>query len=47
MTGGISSGKLERREEGCVQNCVERFLDSTDLVVRNLQGMRGAGGEGG
>ena len=44
MTGKIGSGKLERNEEGCVQNCVERFLDANEAVLRHLSEMRGQGG---
>jgi len=43
VTGKISSGKLERGEESCTQNCVERFLDANDAVLRHLGAMRGQG----
>ncbi len=40
VTGKISSAKLERAEESCAQNCVERFLDANESVIRHLEAMR-------
>jgi import inner membrane translocase subunit TIM8 len=43
ITAKISSGngKLDKYEQPCVQNCVERFLDANYLVLRELEKMRG------
>lgn len=41
MTKGISSGKLDRNEESCTQNCVDRFLDANEAVLKHLNAMRG------
>lgn len=40
ITTKISSGKLDRTEEPCMQNCVDRFLDANRLVVQSLERMR-------
>jgi len=40
ITGSISSGKLAGKEESCVQNCVERFMDSNLAVLRHLEKLR-------
>ncbi|KAK0512855.1 hypothetical protein JMJ35_004872 [Cladonia borealis] len=44
VTKGISSGTLDRTEESCTQNCVERFLDANEAVLKHLEEMRGQGG---
>ncbi|KAI9811812.1 MAG: Mitochondrial import inner membrane translocase subunit tim8 [Phylliscum demangeonii] len=36
----ISSGKLERGEESCLQNCVDRYLDASNTVLKHLETMR-------
>lgn len=41
VTGSIKSGKLDRSEESCAQNCVDRFLDANDTVLRHLSEMKG------
>ncbi|KAF2095190.1 hypothetical protein NA57DRAFT_79676 [Rhizodiscina lignyota] len=38
--GKISSGKLDKYEEPCMQNCVERFMDASHLVLKQLENMR-------
>ncbi|TVY51591.1 Mitochondrial import inner membrane translocase subunit TIM8 [Lachnellula cervina] len=43
VTGAIRSGKLEKGEESCTQNCVGRFLDANFTVIRHLEQMRGSG----
>ncbi|MCJ1351162.1 MAG: Mitochondrial import inner membrane translocase subunit tim8 [Icmadophila ericetorum] len=43
ITSRISSAKLERAEDSCVQNCVDRFMDGTNLVLKQLEEMRQAG----
>jgi mitochondrial import inner membrane translocase subunit TIM8 len=40
ITRGISSGKLEKAEESCTQNCVERFMDANFTVLRHLETLR-------
>ncbi|CAD0087384.1 unnamed protein product [Aureobasidium vineae] len=40
ITGKISSGKLDRSEEPCMQNCVDRFMDANLVVIKNLEQMR-------
>lgn len=38
--GKISSGKLDRYEEPCLQNCVDRFMDANKVILKNLETMR-------
>lgn len=40
ITGTIRSGKLEKGEEVCAQNCVDRFLDANFTVIKHLDAMR-------
>ncbi|KAF1346820.1 Tim10/DDP family zinc finger-domain-containing protein [Delphinella strobiligena] len=40
ITSKISSGKLDRYEEPCMQNCVDRFMDANMTVLRHLEQMR-------
>ncbi|THW40653.1 hypothetical protein D6D22_05741 [Aureobasidium pullulans] len=40
ITGKISAGKLDRSEEPCMQNCVDRFMDANLVVIKNLEQMR-------
>jgi len=40
ITSSISSGKLASKEETCIQNCVERFMDSNLAVLRHLETLR-------
>lgn len=40
VTGSIKSTKLDRSEETCVANCVERFLDINYLTMKHLNSMR-------
>lgn len=40
ITGSIKSSTLSSSEEGCLANCVDRFLDINTLTVKNLQAMR-------
>ncbi|KAF2205782.1 mitochondrial import inner membrane translocase-like protein subunit Tim8 A [Delitschia confertaspora ATCC 74209] len=42
ITSKISSGTLDKYEQPCVQNCVERFLDANYVVLRELEKMRGS-----
>ncbi|OZJ06736.1 hypothetical protein BZG36_00348 [Bifiguratus adelaidae] len=34
------SNKLDRGEEGCLANCVERFLDTSLFIVKRLEEVR-------
>lgn len=40
VTGSIKNPKLDRSEEGCLANCVDRFLDVNFLTMKHLNGMR-------
>ncbi|OCL09570.1 hypothetical protein AOQ84DRAFT_220646 [Glonium stellatum] len=40
ITSKITSGKLDRYEEPCMQNCVDRFLDANYVVLKELEKMR-------
>jgi len=40
VTGGIKGGALDKNEQGCLANCVDRFLDVNLLVAKHLQSMR-------
>ncbi|KAH8821578.1 Tim10/DDP family zinc finger-domain-containing protein [Xylogone sp. PMI_703] len=40
VTGSIKSGKLDKNEESCTQNCVNRFLDANMTVIKHLDAMR-------
>ncbi|WPH00719.1 Mitochondrial import inner membrane translocase subunit tim8 [Acrodontium crateriforme] len=40
ITGKISSGALDRSEEPCMQNCVDRWMDSQMTVVRRLESLQ-------
>jgi hypothetical protein len=42
ITGKISAGTLDKSEETCAQNCVERYMDSNIAVFQHLQTMRGS-----
>lgn len=41
VTGTIKSGKLEKSEETCAANCVDRFMDANMTVIQHLNKMRG------
>ncbi|KAF2484585.1 Tim10/DDP family zinc finger-domain-containing protein [Neohortaea acidophila] len=40
ITSRISSGKLDRSEEPCMQNCVDRYMDANMTVIRHLEQLR-------
>ncbi|RDW89533.1 putative mitochondrial import inner membrane translocase subunit TIM8 [Coleophoma cylindrospora] len=40
VTGSIRSGKLDKSEETCAANCVDRFLDANFTVIKHLEAMR-------
>lgn len=40
ITSSITTGKLASREESCMTNCVERFMDSNLAVLKHLETLR-------
>lgn len=40
VTGSFKNGKLDKGEESCLTNCVDRFMDVSMLAVKHLQSMR-------
>ncbi|KDN68407.1 putative Tim10/DDP family zinc finger [Colletotrichum sublineola] len=40
VTGSIRNSKLDKGEEGCLANCVDRFLDVNFLTMKHLNNMR-------
>ncbi|KAF2158088.1 hypothetical protein K461DRAFT_290340 [Myriangium duriaei CBS 260.36] len=36
----IGSGPLDKYEEPCVKNCVDRFMDANVAVLRHLESLR-------
>ncbi|GKT43801.1 mitochondrial import inner membrane translocase subunit TIM8 [Colletotrichum spaethianum] len=40
ITGSIRNSKLDKGEEGCLANCVDRFLDVNFLTMKHLNNMR-------
>lgn len=40
VTSTIKSGKLDKSEESCAKNCVDRFLDANFAVIKQLENMR-------
>ncbi|KAK5166257.1 Mitochondrial import inner membrane translocase subunit tim8 [Saxophila tyrrhenica] len=40
VTSKISAGTLDRSEQPCVQNCVDRYMDANMTVIRHLEQMR-------
>ncbi|KAH8170767.1 tim10/DDP family zinc finger domain-containing protein [Sarocladium implicatum] len=40
VSGSIKSTKLDRTEEGCLTNCVDRFLDLGNLTIKHINSMR-------
>ncbi|KAG9249199.1 Tim10/DDP family zinc finger-domain-containing protein [Calycina marina] len=41
ITGGITGGKLDKNENSCTMNCVDRFLDANFTVIKHLDSLRG------
>jgi len=37
ITSKISSSKLDKYEEPCMKNCVDRFMDANNVILRELQ----------
>ncbi|WEW56287.1 Mitochondrial import inner membrane translocase subunit tim8 [Emydomyces testavorans] len=42
MTGKVTAGGLDRNEETCAQNCVERWMDANLAVLKHLETLRGS-----
>ncbi|KYK61894.1 Zn-finger protein [Drechmeria coniospora] len=40
MPGNVKNSKLDKSEEGCIVNCVDRFLDLNFLTIKHLNNMR-------
>ncbi|EXJ79979.1 hypothetical protein A1O3_08265 [Capronia epimyces CBS 606.96] len=40
VTGTISSGKLAGKEDSCMANCVDRFLDTNTVILKHLETLR-------
>ncbi|KAK7737048.1 Mitochondrial import inner membrane translocase subunit tim8 [Cytospora paraplurivora] len=40
VTSAIKSNRLEKNEEPCLANCVDRFMDVSMSSVKHLQSMR-------
>jgi len=40
VTGAIRNGKLEKGEENCTANCVDRFMDANFTVIKHLETLR-------
>ena len=40
ITSRISAGKLDKYEEPCMENCVNRFLDTSGMVLKHMETMR-------
>ncbi|EXJ83830.1 hypothetical protein A1O1_07457 [Capronia coronata CBS 617.96] len=40
VTSSISTGKLAPKEETCMSNCVERFLDTNTVILKHLDALR-------
>jgi hypothetical protein len=39
--GNVKNGKLDKYEEPCMRQCVDRFLDANMVVLRELERLRG------
>ncbi|KAI9704680.1 MAG: Mitochondrial import inner membrane translocase subunit tim8 [Bogoriella megaspora] len=40
ITSRISAGALDRSEEACTQNCVDRYMDANFAILKKLESMR-------
>lgn len=43
VTSKISAGKLDRSEEPCMMNCVDRYMDANMTVIKHLEQMKQLG----
>jgi import inner membrane translocase subunit TIM8 len=39
-SGNVKNGKLDKYEEPCMRQCVDRFLDANLVVLRELERLR-------
>lgn len=39
-TGPVRNGKLDKGEESCTANCVDRFMDANFTVIKHLETLR-------
>jgi import inner membrane translocase subunit TIM8 len=40
ITSKITSGTLDKSEEACAQNCVDRWMDTSLSILQKLENMR-------
>ena len=40
VTGGVKNAALDKGEQSCLANCVDRFLDVNFMTLKHLGGMR-------
>ena len=40
ITGRMAAGSLERNEDTCMKNCVDRYMDANMMIIKNLEKMR-------
>ncbi|KAF1971833.1 hypothetical protein BU23DRAFT_509488 [Bimuria novae-zelandiae CBS 107.79] len=40
--GTVKNGKLDKYEEPCMRQCVDRFLDANLVVLKELERLKGA-----
>ncbi|KAK2765906.1 Mitochondrial import inner membrane translocase subunit tim8 [Arachnomyces sp. PD_36] len=40
VPGKISSASMDRSEEACAQNCVDRWMDTNFAILKQLEQMR-------
>lgn len=39
ITGNVKSSTLDKSEETCLANCVERFMDLNTMTMKHLAGL--------
>ncbi|PBP23880.1 hypothetical protein BUE80_DR005265 [Diplocarpon rosae] len=39
VTGTIKNGALEKNEDSCARNCVDRYLDANFAIIKQLDSM--------
>ncbi|KAK6521534.1 Mitochondrial import inner membrane translocase subunit tim8 [Arthrobotrys conoides] len=42
ITSKISSGQMDSYERPCMENCVDRYIDSQMAVLKHLEQLRGS-----
>lgn len=40
ITGRMAQGSLERNEDTCMKNCVDRYMDANMMIIKHLERMR-------